>query len=103
VIALIRGDGAELHTQDSSIRKAHAASSIRCSAQALAELIIKIPHLQALQNLNEQILIFGGRLLVVIGKKVVGGIGLGGAPGTQLDETCRLAGLTSIGEKLSIG
>jgi uncharacterized protein GlcG (DUF336 family) len=38
----------------------------------------------------------------VLGNEVVGGIGVGGAPGTQLDEACALAGLTSIGAKPSI-
>jgi uncharacterized protein GlcG (DUF336 family) len=99
---LLRGDGAGPHTQDSSARKAYTASSIRRSTQELAELIIKIPNLQALGDMNERILILGGGLPVVLGNEVVGGIGVGGAPGTQLDEACALAGLTSIGAKPSI-
>jgi len=99
---LLRGDGAGPHTQDSSARKAYTASSIRRSTQELAELITKIPNLQALRDMNERILILGGGLPVVIGKEVVGGIGVGGAPGTQLDEACALAGLTSIGAQSSI-
>jgi uncharacterized protein GlcG (DUF336 family) len=102
VKVLLRGDGAGPHTQDSSARKAYTASSIRRSTQELAELIIKIPNLQALRDMNEQILILGGGLPVVLGNEVVGGIGVGGAPGTQLDEACALAGLTSIGAKPSI-
>ena len=99
---LLRGDGAGPHTQDSSARKAYTASSIRRSTQELAELITKIPHLQALRDMNERILILGGGLPVVLGNEVVGGIGVGGAPGTQLDEACARAGLTSIGAKPSI-
>jgi uncharacterized protein GlcG (DUF336 family) len=102
VKVLLRGDGAGPHTQDSSARKAYTASSIRRSTQELAELITKIPNLQALRDMNEQILILGGGLPVVLGNEVVGGIGVGGAPGTQLDEACALAGLTSIGAKPSI-
>lgn len=102
VKALLRGDGAGPHTQDSSARKAYTASSIRRSTQELAELITKIPNLQALQDMNERILILGGGLPVVVGNEVVGGIGVGGAPGTQFDEACALAGLTSIGAKPSI-
>jgi len=99
---LLREDGAGPHTQDSSARKAYTASSIRRSTQELAELITKIPNLQALRDMNERILILGGGLPVVIGKEVVGGIGVGGAPGTHLDEACALAGLTSIGAQPSI-
>ena len=98
---LLRDDGAGPHTQDSSARKAYTAASIRRSTQELAELIAKIPNLQALRDMNERILILGGGLPVVIGKEVVGGIGVGGAPGTQLDEACALAGLLSIGAKPS--
>ena len=99
---LLRGDGAGPHTQDSSARKAYTASSIRRSTQELAELIVKIPNLQALRDMNERILILGGGLPVILDHEVLGGIGVGGAPGTQLDEACARAGLTSIGAKPSI-
>lgn len=100
--ALLRGDGAGPHTQDSSARKAYTASSIRRSTQELAELMTKVPNLQALGDMNERILILGGGLPLVLENEVVGGIGVGGAPGTQFDEACALAGLTSIGAKPSI-
>ena len=58
--ALLRGDGAGPHTQDSSDRKAYTASSIRRSTQELAELMTKVPTLQALGDMNERILILGG-------------------------------------------
>lgn len=99
---LLRGDGAGPHTQDSSARKAYTASSIRRSTQELAELIVKIPNLQALRDMNERILILGGGLPVILDHEVLGGIGVGGAPGTQLDEACAQAGLTSIGAKPSL-
>ncbi len=99
---LLRGDGAGPHTQDSSTRKAYTASSIRRSTQELAELVVKVPNLHALGIMNERILILGGGLPLVLGNEVLGGIGVGGAPGTQFDESCALAGLTSIGAKPSI-
>jgi len=99
---LLRGDGAGPHTQDSSARKAYTASSIRRSTQELAELMAKVPTLHALGTMNERILILGGGLPLVLGNEVLGGIGVGGAPGTQFDEACALAGLTSIGAKPSI-
>jgi len=102
VKVLLRGDGAGPHTQDSSARKAYTASSIRRSTQELAELLTKVPNLQALRDMNERILILGGGLPVVLEHEVVGGIGVGGAPGTQFDEACALAGLTSIGAQSSI-
>jgi len=101
VKVLLRGDGAGPHTQDSSVRKAYTASSIRRSTQELAELLTKVPHLQALRDMNERILILGGGLPVVLEHEVVGGIGVGGAPGTQFDEACALAGVASIGAQTS--
>jgi uncharacterized protein GlcG (DUF336 family) len=101
VKVLLRGDGAGPHTQDSSTRKAYTASSIRRSTQELAELITKVPHLQALRDMSEQILILGGGLPIILANEVVGGIGVGGAPGTHLDEGCARAGLISIGGKSS--
>ena len=63
---LLRGDGAGPHTQDSSSRKAYTAASIRRSTQELAELITKVPHLQALRDMNERILILGGGFPIIL-------------------------------------
>jgi uncharacterized protein GlcG (DUF336 family) len=63
----------------------------------MAELINKVPTLQALREMNDQVLILGGGLPIEIGGEVVGGIGVGGAPGAQLDDACARAGLDAIG------
>ncbi len=86
----------------SSGSKGYTASSILLSLKELVGLITKIPHMQALRDMNERILILGGKLPVVLGNEVVDGIGVGGAPGTQFDEACGGTGLTSIGAKLSV-
>mgnify|MGYP000224025283 CR=1 FL=1 len=93
---LIRGDGAGPHTQDSSFKKAYTATSIGRSTNELAELITKTPTLQPLRDMNDNILILGGGLPIKIRKTVVGGIGVGGAPGANLDEACAQAGLDAL-------
>ncbi len=93
---LLRGDGAGPHTQDSSFKKAYTSASIRRSTNELAALIAKVPTLQALGDMNDNILILGGGLPVRMGEVVVGGIGVGGAPGADLDEACAQAGLDAI-------
>lgn len=93
---LVRGDGAGPHTTDSSFRKAYTAASLRQSTQHLAELLTKLPSIQALRDMNDKILILGGGLPIAIEGEVVGGIGVGGAPGAHLDEACAAAGLASI-------
>ena len=94
---LLRGDGAGPHTTDSSFRKAYTAASLRRSTRHLAELITKVPGIQALRDMNDRILILGGGLPIEIEGEVVGGIGVGGAPGGHLDEACAAAGLAILG------
>lgn len=95
--ALQRADGAGPHTTDSSYKKAYTAFSLRRSTGQLAELIARMPALQALRDMNDRILILGGGLPIEIGGEVVGGVGVGGAPGAELDEACARAGLEGIG------
>lgn len=95
--AMARADGAGPHTVDSSRKKAYTAASLRRPTTELAELINKVPTLQALRELNDQVLILGGGLPIEIGGEIVGGIGVGGAPGAHLDDACAQAGLDAIG------
>jgi len=92
-----RADGAGPHTVESSRKKAYTAASVRRPTTELADLINKVPTLQALRDMNEQILILGGGLPIEIGGEVVGGLGVGGAPGAHLDDACAQAGLDAIG------
>lgn len=96
---LLRGDGAGPHTVDSSSRKAYTSLSLRRPTEHLAQLITKFPSIQGLRDMNEKILLLGGGLPIEMEGEVVGGIGVGGAPGAHLDEACALAGLKSIGAK----
>lgn len=95
--AMVRGDGAGPHTVDSSRKKAYTAASLRRPTTELAELMNKVPTLQALRDMNDQVLVLGGGLPIEIDGEVVGGIGVGGAPGAHLDDACAQAGLNAIG------
>lgn len=95
--AMARADGAGPHTVDSSKKKAYTAASLRRATTELAELINKVPTLQALREVNDQMLMLGGGLPIEIGGEMVGGIGVGGAPGAHLDDACAQAGLDAIG------
>jgi len=70
---------------------------VRRPTTELADLITKVPTLQALRDMNGEILILGGGLPIEIGGEVVGGIGVGGAPGAHLDDACAQDGLDAIG------
>lgn len=96
VKALLRDDGAGPHTLDSSRRKAYTAASLGESTGKLAKLVASQPELRALGQMNESILLLGGGFPIRMGEQVVGGIGVGGAPGVALDEACAQAGLKAL-------
>ena len=95
--AMERADGAGPHTVDSSRKKAYTAVSVRRPTTELADLMAKVPTLQALRDMNEHMLILGGGLPIDIAGDIVGGIGVGGAPGAHLDDACAQSGLDAIG------
>lgn len=95
--AFPRADGAGPHTVESSEKKAYTAASMRGPTGNVAELIAKTPTLQGLQHMNDKILFLAGGLPIEIAGEVIGGIGVGGAPGGHLDAACAQAGLDSIG------
>lgn len=95
-----RADGAGPHTLDSSRRKAYTAASLRESTRKLAEIQAGSPELRHLGDMNESILLLAGGFPIKIGGDIVGGLGVGGAPGAKLDEACARAGLQAIGADL---
>lgn len=97
VRALLREDGAGPHTVDSSRKKAYTSASMGRPTAELGELIAKMPAVQALRDMNANILALGGGLPIILEGERVGGIGVGGAPGGHLDAACAQAGLESIG------
>jgi uncharacterized protein GlcG (DUF336 family) len=100
VRALIRGDGAGPHTLDSSSRKAYTAASLRRPTEELTKMVVGNPAAAGLREMNEQILILGGGLPIKAGEEVIGGIGVGGAPGGDKDEACAQARIDKIKARL---
>jgi uncharacterized protein GlcG (DUF336 family) len=89
----LKADGAGPHTLDSSFRKAYTANSLRGSTQKYAVMVANNPELQSLKHMNENILLLGGGFPIKFGNEIIGGVGVGGAPGVKLDETCARAAL----------
>jgi uncharacterized protein GlcG (DUF336 family) len=100
VKAQLRGDGAGPHTLDSSRKKAYTALSLRHDTSRLVILVQKRPEAVGLRDMNDEILILGGGLMITAGDAVIGGIGAGGAPGGHLDEVCAKAGIDRIRGRL---
>ena len=97
---LVKSDGAGPHTSDSSYRKAYTSLSLRNSTRHFTNLVKKMPELGSLEKMNDRIILLPGGQPIKFGGDIVGGIGVGGAPGGHLDDACALAGLKAIGADL---
>lgn len=94
--ALHRADGAGPHTIYSSSRKAFTAASLGVSTAELARIAAQHPMAAGLRGMGPRILILAGGLPVKVDGVVVGGIGVGGSPGGDLDEACARAAISAV-------
>ena len=104
-LALLRGDGAPMHSQDNAYYKAYSAASITLgrnegSTKEVADRMAKaapssVPFTQ-LPNVT-----YGqGGLTIKAGGQVISGIGVSGAPGGQFDEACAREALAKIQDRV---
>ena len=98
-IAVLRGDGAGIHSLDSAHDKAYTAVSFKNDTLGLQDRakgedsiapLAKLPH----------VMFFGGGVVIKQGDEVIGAIGAAGAPGGKLDDACAKAGLDRIRDQL---
>jgi uncharacterized protein GlcG (DUF336 family) len=104
--AVLRGDGAVVHTLDSAYVKAYTAASLAPvrkdgSTKALSERIARTPGvstagLASLPNVN----FTPGGVTIMAGEDAIGGIGVGGAPGGNFDHDCAVAALDKIKDRM---
>jgi uncharacterized protein GlcG (DUF336 family) len=93
---LLRDDGTGPHTVSSSTRKAYTSASLGRPTGELAATVAGNPEAEGLRQMDPQLLLLAGGLPIVANDVVVGGIGVGGAPGGQFDEACAQAGIDAI-------
>ena len=97
VKVLLKGDGSGPHTAGSSTGKAFTSASMGRDTGGLADFIASNRAMDGLRDMDPRMVIQAGGLPIRIGGALVGGIGVGGAPGGQLDIVCARAGLDAIG------
>ena len=97
---LIRDDGAGPGTPDGSRRKALTAVTFRSSTLLLSQRIAADPTVEGLRDFAD-VLILGGGLPIRSGTEVIGGIGVGGAPGADIDDQCAQVGINRISDRLN--
>ncbi|EHG4044548.1 heme-binding protein [Salmonella enterica] len=89
ILAMQKMDNAGPHTVDASYRKAWTALSTRTPTGKVMENSQKNPGAQHLSDISGFLLLAGG-VPIKSGDDVIGAIGVGGAPGGNLDESCAL-------------
>lgn len=94
---LLKADGSGPHTVGSSTGKAFTSASMGRATMGLAAYMKDHRELDGLRDMDSRLVILAGGLPIKIDGALVGGIGVGGAPGGDKDEKCAKAGLAAIG------
>ena len=102
--ATLRGDGASTGTIDSAPDKAYTVLTLGTARNedtsgAIAQRIGPTPSAGGLAKLPHMLLAQGA-IGIKVGTEPIGAIGVGGAPGGELDEACAKAGLDKISGRL---
>ena len=99
--AMLTADGSDGSHVFVAMRKAHAAVVFGLPSSEANRLVTDDPALLA--RVTPDMFVEGGALPIVVGKEVIGAIGVSGAGGMKIgqrDEDCAAAGLDSIKSKL---
>ena len=99
VRAVQRADNAGPHTLGASQAKAFTSASAKNTTLAMMEGAQKNPAAANLVYIPGYLLL-GGGVPVKVGNEVIGAVGIGGAPGGNLDEQCAMVALDKVKEML---
>ncbi len=102
--ASLRGDGASTGTIDSAHDKAYTVLTLGAARNedtsgAIAQRIGPTPSAGGLAKLPHMLLAQGA-IKIKVGAEAIAAIGVGGAPGGELDEACAKSGLDKISGRL---
>jgi len=103
--ALLRGNGAPIHTLDNAFYKAYSAASLTLarkedSTKAVAERMGKNPPSTVPQTPLPNVTYAVGGVTIKVGEAPIGAIGISGAPGGQFDEECARTALAKIKDRM---
>jgi uncharacterized protein GlcG (DUF336 family) len=104
--AVLRGDGAPVHTLDSAFAKAYTAASLapvrkEDSTKAIFERVSKNPSTTTSLGSLPNVTFTPGGVTIMAGSEPIGGIGVGGAPGGNFDDDCARAALAKIKDRMN--
>ena len=95
VRAVQRADNAGPHTLGASQAKAFTSASAKNTTLAMMDASQKNPAAANLVYIPGYLLL-GGGVPVKVGNEVIGAVGVGGAPGGNLDEQCAMVALDKV-------
>jgi uncharacterized protein GlcG (DUF336 family) len=103
--ALLRGNGAPIHTLDNAFYKAYSAASLTLgrkedSTKAVAERMAKNPPTTVPQTPLPNVTYAVGGVTIMAGGKAIGALGVSGAPGGQFDDDCARTAIAKIQERM---
>jgi uncharacterized protein GlcG (DUF336 family) len=103
--AMLRGNGAPIHTLDNAYYKAYSAASLTLarkedSTKAVADRMSKSPATTVPQTPLPNVTYAVGGVTIMSGASPIGAIGVSGAPGGQFDEECARAALAKIRDRM---
>lgn len=103
--AVLRGDGAPIHTLDNAFYKAYSSASLTLarkedSTKTVADRMAKNPATTVPQTPLPNVTFAQGGVAVMAGGNIIGGIGVSGAPGGQFDEECARAALAKVADRM---
>ncbi len=103
--AVLRGNGAPIHTLDNAFYKAYSAASLTLarkenSTKEVADRMAKNPATTIPQTPLPNVTYAVGGVSIKAGETTIGGIGVSGAPGGQFDEECARTALAKIKDRM---
>jgi uncharacterized protein GlcG (DUF336 family) len=103
--ALLRGNGAPIHTLDNAFYKAYSSASLTLarkedSTKAVADRMAKAAPTTVPSTPLPNVTYAVGGVAIMAGGKTIGGLGVSGAPGGQFDEECARAALAKIQDRM---
>jgi uncharacterized protein GlcG (DUF336 family) len=103
--ALLRGNGAPIHSMDNAYYKAYSAASLTLgrkegSTKEVRDRIAKNPPSTVPATPLPNVTYAVGGVTIIAGGVAIGAIGVSGAPGGQFDEECARAAIAKIQDRM---
>jgi uncharacterized protein GlcG (DUF336 family) len=105
VVVQLRGDHATVHTKDSAFRKAYTVVTMGPifgldRTSEFVSLVTKYPNGSGAQLAGmPNVVALPGAVAIKHGSEIVAGLGVGGSPGGDKDETCAAEGVAAIADQ----